>query len=140
MGKPERVVKCSLRSAAGLVFVSDILSQSFEPMVNTKKGAGQAPGNRLQLVRAAERTNREKKEQQCESNGCGDEPVGYVAGPGAQGYVEPDDAEKCKDSAGDLEEKLLKGAPETVETSLARRGCRRSGGGRHKCILPQNPE
>jgi hypothetical protein len=35
---------------------------------------------------------------------------------------------------------LLKGAPETVETSLARRGCRRSGGGRHNCILAQNPE
>src|ERR1700675_4377264 len=70
----------------------------FEPIVNTKKVAGKPrpQRNRLQLARAAERTNREEKEQQCESDGGGEEPVGYVARPGAQGYVEPDDAEKCK--------------------------------------------
>lgn len=57
MGRPERVVKFSLRSAEGLVFVSDIFASILEPTKNqAKAGAGTAcrapTGNRLQLASA----------------------------------------------------------------------------------------
>ena len=40
MGSPERVVKCSLRSAGGLDFVSDILRQYFQPIANRQIESG----------------------------------------------------------------------------------------------------
>ncbi len=65
-----------------------------------------------------------KKNNRAKATAAGNEPVGHVAGPGAQCCIEPDDSEKCEHGACDFEEELLQGAPKAVETSLARRGCR----------------
>lgn len=125
MGSPERVAKRSLRPAVGLVFVSDILEPIFldqHPPHKRERARHLPAPNRLQPARAAERTYREKKEQQCQSRRGGNQPVGHVAGPGAQSHIQPREAQNGEDAAGQFQKKLVKRAPKTAETSRARGG------------------
>ena len=62
--------------------------------------------------------------QKGDGYGGGDDPIGYVARPGAQSGIEPEDSQKCKRSAGQLKEELLQRSPKALKTSLATRGCR----------------
>jgi hypothetical protein len=80
-----------------------------------------AKKNSLQLAGAAERGYGEKNEEKRHEQGDSDEPVGYIAGPGSKGVIEPTHGEDSEGRAGDFVEKLLGHAPKPAETAEFRR-------------------
>ncbi len=71
----------------------------------------------LQLPGATEGGEREREEQEADDDRQGDEPVGRVARPGAQGRVEPAERENGKCRADHFVEQLPQNAPEAAEAA-----------------------
>src|SRR6267378_5632752 len=74
---------------------------------------------------------RELRLRQCNKPGCD------VAGPGAEGGVEPSQREDGKYRGDDFVKQLAEGSPKAPEAALGRRGGCICGRG-HKSILAQN--
>jgi hypothetical protein len=94
---------------------------------------GRAKGHRVWIWNcsyfsgAAERRDGKECKDYGDDDGKGDEPVGGVAGPGAEGGVEPGDGEDSEDCAGHFVKELFEYAPETAETALLGRVMRGTG-------------
>lgn len=84
----------------------------------------------LKLTCAAEGGDGEGEEEESDEYRECDEPVGDIAGPGAEGGIEPTEGEDGKDSAGGLMKELFEDTPEATEAAEGRRGGR--GGRRHR--------
>src|SRR5271170_7013177 len=66
---------------------------------------------------ATERGDGKEREDGRDDHGQRDQPVSGVAGPGAEGVVEPGEGEDGEDGAGHLVEELFEGAPEATEAA-----------------------
>lgn len=94
----------------------------------TAPGAEEIFMRSLQLAGAAEGSEGKGDEEKTDGDGKGDEPVGGISAPGAEGRVEPAKGKYGKGGADDFMEELFQNAPKATEASWFR-GLRDTGSG-----------